>query len=178
MRLNVAAAAMLLARTVMAGVAMPRQGTGRQVFAHYMVGLTSGQSQDQWQTDITQAKSAGIDGFALNIGSADSWNAQQLQLAYDTAASNSFSLFLSFDMAASSWSVDQVVQLVNQYKDAGSQLKVNGKPFVSTFEGPAWADNWASVRSQTGDIFCEYLVAVELSIHKPTPPNINIPVLT
>ncbi|XXG95278.1 hypothetical protein Hte_001539 [Hypoxylon texense] len=153
MRLNIAAAAMLLARTAMAGVAMPRQGTGRQVFAHYMVGLTSGQSQDQWQTDITQAKSAGIDGFALNVGSADSWNAQQLQLAYDTAASNGFSLFLSFDMAASSWSVDQVVQLVNQYKDSGSQLKVNGKPFVSTFEGPAWADNWASVRSQTGDIF-------------------------
>ncbi|KAI1758810.1 glycoside hydrolase family 71 protein [Hypoxylon sp. FL1150] len=132
---------------------MPRQSTGRQVFAHYMVGLTSGQSQDQWRTDITQAQSAGIDGFALNVGSADWWNAQQLQLAYDTAASNSFSLFLSFDMGATSWTIDQVVSLVNQFKDASSQLKVNGKPFVSTFEGPAWADNWASVRSQTGDIF-------------------------
>ncbi|KAI1373097.1 glycoside hydrolase family 71 protein [Hypoxylon crocopeplum] len=153
MHLNLAAAAMLLAKLAAAGVAMPRQGSGRQVFAHYMVGLTSGQSQDQWQKDITEAKSAGIDGFALNIGSADSWNAQQLQLAYDTAATNSFSMFLSFDMAASSWSVDQVVSLVNQYKGAGSQLKVNGKPFVSTFEGPDWVDNWASVRSATGDIF-------------------------
>ncbi|KAI1098371.1 glycoside hydrolase family 71 protein [Jackrogersella minutella] len=132
---------------------MPRQSSSRQVFAHYMVGLTSGQSQDQWQNDIAEAKSAGIDGFALNVGSADSWNGEQLQLAYDTAASNSFSLFLSFDMAASSWTVDQVVSLVNQYKGASSQLKVNGKPFVSTFEGPAWADNWASVRSSTGDIF-------------------------
>ncbi|KAI6082756.1 glycoside hydrolase family 71 protein [Hypoxylon rubiginosum] len=132
---------------------VPRQSSGRQVFAHYMVGLTSGQSQDQWATDITQAKASGIDGFALNIGSADSWNAQQIQLAYDTAASNSFSLFFSFDMAASSWTVDQVVSLVNQYKDATSQLKVNGLPFVSTFEGPGWADNWASVRSQTGGIY-------------------------
>lgn len=155
MRLNIAAAVALLANTAVAGVALPRQGNGRQVFAHYMVGLTSGQSQDQWQKDITEAKSAGIDGFALNIGSADSWNGEQLQLAYDTAAANGFSLFLSFDMAASSWNTDQVISLVNQYKDAGSQLKVNGKPFVSTFEGPDWSDNWANVRSSTGDIFCK-----------------------
>ncbi|KAI1405037.1 glycoside hydrolase family 71 protein [Hypoxylon fuscum] len=155
MRLSIAAAAaaVLLAKSVIAGVAKPRQDSGRQVFAHYMVGLTSGQSQDQWQQDITEAKSAGIDGFALNIGSADSWNGEQLQLAYDTASSNGFTLFLSFDMAASSWTVDQVVQLVNQYKGASSQLKVNGKPLVSTFEGPGWADNWSSVRSATGDIF-------------------------
>ncbi|KAI0116081.1 glycoside hydrolase family 71 protein [Hypoxylon sp. NC0597] len=153
MRLNIAAAFALFANLAAAGVAMPRQSGNRQVFAHYMVGLTSGQSQDQWQKDISEAKSAGIDGFALNVGSADSWNAQQLQLAYDTASSNGFSLFLSFDMAASSWTVDQVVSLVNQYKGASSQLKVNGKPFVSTFEGPNWADNWASVRSATGDIF-------------------------
>ncbi|KAI1775906.1 glycoside hydrolase family 71 protein [Hypoxylon cercidicola] len=151
--LNVAAAVMLLAKSAVAGVAICRQNTGRQVFAHYMVGLTDGQSQGQWQQDITEAKSAGIDGFALNVGSGDTWNAQQLQLAYDTASSNSFSLFLSFDMGATSWTVDQVVQLVNQYKNAGSQFKVNGKPFVSTFEGPGWADNWASVRSQTGDIY-------------------------
>lgn len=159
MRLSIAAAAaaVLLAKSVIAGVAKPRQDSGRQVFAHYMVGLTSGQSQDQWQQDITEAKSAGIDGFALNIGSADSWNGEQLQLAYDTASSNGFTLFLSFDMAASSWTVDQVVQLVNQYKGASSQLKVNGKPLVSTFEGPGWADNWSSVRSATGDIFCEYI---------------------
>ncbi|KAI0853638.1 glycoside hydrolase family 71 protein [Daldinia vernicosa] len=153
MRLNIAAAAVALLANTAVGAALPRQDSGRQVFAHYMVGLTSGQSQDQWQTDITQAKSAGIDGFALNVGSSDSWNAEQLQLAYDTAASNSFSLFLSFDMAASSWTTDQVIALVNQYKDASSQLKVNGKPFVSTFEGPDWADNWATVRSSTGDIF-------------------------
>ncbi|KAI2617983.1 glycoside hydrolase family 71 protein [Hypomontagnella submonticulosa] len=153
MRLNIAAAIALLANTALAGVALPRQGGGRQVFAHYMVGLTSGQTRDQWQTDISQAKSAGIDGFALNIGSQDSWNGEQLQLAYDVAASNGFTMFLSFDMAASSWSVDQVVQLVNQYKNSGSQLKVNGKPFVSTFEGPGWADNWGAVRSATGDIY-------------------------
>ncbi|KAL7622674.1 hypothetical protein AAE478_008188 [Parahypoxylon ruwenzoriense] len=153
MRLNIAAVALLLARSVPAAVLPPQGGGNHQVFAHYMVGLTSGQSRDQWQKDIIEAKSAGIDGFALNVGSADSWNADQLKLAYDTATANNFSLFLSFDMAASSWSIDQVISLVNQYKGAGSQLKVDGKPFVSTFEGPDWADNWASVRLGTGDIF-------------------------
>ncbi|KAG4220980.1 hypothetical protein PC116_g30542 [Phytophthora cactorum] len=155
MRLDIAAAFALFANTAVTCAALPRQDAGRQVFAHYMVGLTNQQSRDQWQKDITEAKSAGIDGFALNIGSQDAWNGEQLQLAYDTAAANGFSLFLSFDMAASSWSPDQVIGLVNQYKDSGSQLKVNGKPFVSTFEGPDWADNWSSVRSATGDIFCE-----------------------
>ncbi|KAI5860904.1 glycoside hydrolase family 71 protein [Durotheca rogersii] len=151
--LNCGLAALLLARSAIARV-LPRQGDGKhQVFAHYMVGLTNGQTRDQWEKDITEAQSAGIDGFALNIGSADFWNADQLQLAYDTAASHGFSLFLSFDMLASSWSIDQVVSLVNQYKEVGSQLKVDGKPLVSTFEGTDWVDNWASVRSATGDIF-------------------------
>ncbi|KAI1497932.1 glycoside hydrolase family 71 protein [Biscogniauxia marginata] len=139
--------------TTAAGTVIPRQSAARQVFAHYIVGLTDGQTADQWQKDISEAKSAGIDGFALNIGSADTWNDAQLQLAYDTAASNDFSVFLSFDMQTSSWTVDQVVSFVNQYKSTGSQLKVNNVPVVSTFEGPGWADNWASVRSSTGGVF-------------------------
>lgn len=32
-------------------------------------------------------------------------------------------------------------------------MTVGGKPFVSTFEGPEWADNWNTVREQTGGIF-------------------------
>ena len=28
-----------------------------------------------------------------------------------------------------------------------------GSPFVSTFEGPDWADNWNVVRHETGGIF-------------------------
>jgi glucan endo-1,3-alpha-glucosidase len=63
-------------------------------------------------------------------------------------------LFISFDMAAGSWSVQQVVGLVNAYKNSRAQMKgPDGKPFVSTFEGPGWADNWNAVRQQTGGIF-------------------------
>ncbi|KAH7157340.1 glycoside hydrolase [Dactylonectria estremocensis] len=126
----------------------------RQVYAHYMVGLTNQQELSQWKTDIQAAKDAWVDGFALNIGPDDSWTSTQLGLAYQAAAELDFKLFLSFDMASDYiWSVDSVVGLVNDFKGEAAQVLVDGKPMVSTFEGPTWADNWSSVRSQTGDIF-------------------------
>lgn len=123
------------------------------VFAHYIVGLTDGQTRDEWQLDISQAKASGIDGFALNIGSQDSYNAAQLQLAYDVASANGFSMFLSFDMAASQWTADQISSYINTYNSYGSQLKINNLPVVSTFEGPSQADIWPGVRAATGGIF-------------------------
>ncbi|KAI1757972.1 glycoside hydrolase family 71 protein [Xylaria castorea] len=125
----------------------------KQVFAHYIVGLTSGQSRDQWQLDVSQAKASGIDGFALNVGAQDSYNDAQLHLAYDVASSNGFSVFLSFDMAASSWSSDQIISYINTYKGMAAQLKVNNLPVVSTFEGPSQSGIWPGVRSATGGIF-------------------------
>ena len=56
-------------------------------------------------------------------------------------------------MAAGSWSIPHVVDLINRYKSFSSQMRVEGKPFVSTFEGPEWAANWPRVREQTGGIF-------------------------
>ncbi|KAI0164129.1 glycoside hydrolase family 71 protein [Xylariaceae sp. FL1272] len=123
------------------------------VFAHYIVGLTSGQSQDQWQLDISQAIESGIDGFALNIGSQDSYNDAQLTLAYETAASNGFLVFLSFDQAASTWDQSQISTYINNYKGYSSQAKVNNLPLVSTFEGPSSASIWPAVRDATGGIF-------------------------
>lgn len=56
-------------------------------------------------------------------------------------------------MACGSWLVEQVVYLINRYKQSSAQMMVEGRPLVSTFEGPDWADNWPQVREQTGDIF-------------------------
>jgi glucan endo-1,3-alpha-glucosidase len=118
------------------------------------VGLTDGQDLAQWNTEINLAKAAGIDGFALNIGPSDAWTQSQLRQAYQAAeAAGCFAMFLSFDMAAGEWPVPQVVDLINQFRDSPAQMRVDGKPMVSTFEGPGWADNWATVRQQTGDIF-------------------------
>ncbi|RYC58264.1 hypothetical protein CHU98_g7938 [Xylaria longipes] len=137
----------------LAGLCAKIATADHQVFAHYIIGLTNGQTRDEWQLDISQAKASGIDGFALNVGSQDSYNDAQLQLAYDVASSNGFSMFLSFDMAASQWSADQISSYINTYKGFGSQLKVGGLPVVSTFEGPSQSDIWPGVRSATGGIF-------------------------
>ncbi|KAF7543086.1 hypothetical protein G7Z17_g11025 [Cylindrodendrum hubeiense] len=127
----------------------------RQVYAHYMVGLTDNQALSQWETDITQAKEALIDGFALNIGPVDAWTDTQLALAYQAAESLDFDLFISFDQSSTTniWTVESVASYVNAYKDSSAQVLVDGKPMVSTFEGPGWSDNWATVREQTGGIF-------------------------
>ncbi|KAF3014008.1 hypothetical protein E8E14_009644 [Neopestalotiopsis sp. 37M] len=147
--------ALLLAATQVMGLAYKRQSSDRKVFAHYMVGLTSGQSSDQWAQDISDAKSAGIDGFALNIGNADSWTDTQLPLAYAAAAdAGSFVLFISFDQGTwDAFTVDQVNTFINTYKDESAQFKVNDLPFVSTFEGPNWSGNWSTVRAATGGIY-------------------------
>jgi glucan endo-1,3-alpha-glucosidase len=125
----------------------------RKVFAHYMVGDTYGQELAQWQTDVADAKSAGIDGFALNIGLVD-YNTEQLDFAYEAASSvDDFVLFISFDMSVDGWTVEDVASFINDYKNSTSQFKMNGLPFVSTFEGPTWASNWTTVNASTGGIF-------------------------
>ena len=55
-------------------------GNPKYVVAHHMVGNTFPYTEGDWLSDITQAHSAGIDGFALNIGS-DSWQATQVASA-------------------------------------------------------------------------------------------------
>lgn len=62
-------------------------------------------------------------------------------------------LFLSFDMAAGEWSVQQVTDLVCEFRAAAAQYRVgggggggSGRPLVSTFEGPGWAGHWEAVR--------------------------------
>lgn len=62
------------------------------------MGNTYGQTIDDWDRDIQLAKAAHIDGFALNAGPSDSFGVDQINLAYQSAESNNFKLFISFDM--------------------------------------------------------------------------------
>jgi len=77
----------------------------KRVIAHHMVGNTYPYTPDMWSTDISLALSAGIDGFALNVGSGGvgNWQREQVKNAYSAAAAlsasgNTFGLFLSLDM--------------------------------------------------------------------------------
>jgi len=47
-------------------------GSRKYVVAHHMVGNTYPYTLDDWKEDIVLAHAAGIDGFALNMGT-DSW---------------------------------------------------------------------------------------------------------
>lgn len=134
----------------------PAPEGGRKVFAHYMLGLTANQTPEYWAQDIRDAKASGIDGFALNAGPKDAWSLEQLQFAYDMAeAEGNFSLFISFDMNPDlyTWEPSVVAEWISQYKDSPAQFHVDGKPFVSTFEGVPFADQWPAVEAQTGDLY-------------------------
>eukprot|EP00026_Physarum_polycephalum_P005139 Phypoly_transcript_05168.p1 GENE.Phypoly_transcript_05168~~Phypoly_transcript_05168.p1 ORF type:complete len:593 (+),score=109.83 Phypoly_transcript_05168:98-1876(+) len=128
-------------------------GSGKQVFAHFMMGNSYGYDQGHFQTDMALAKSAGIDAFALNIGS-DSWVADRLQLAYAAAQAVGFQLFISFDLSIindANYIINTVVT-VNGYP---ASYKYNGKLFVSTFGGAGLnlgygssdAAAWAAIKS-------------------------------
>ncbi|KAI9151474.1 Glucan endo-1,3-alpha-glucosidase agn1 [Paramyrothecium foliicola] len=126
---------------------------GRQVYAHYMLGLTYGQTPEQWAKEINDAKAVGIDGFALNVGPHDSWTWEQVNHAYVAAENAGFQMFISFDMAVGEWSPQAVIDLINAYKDSPAQTRVNGAPMVSTFEGPGWSGNWPGVRDAVGGLY-------------------------
>ena len=81
------------------------------------------------------AKAAGIDAFALNIGT-EQGSLTQLGYAYQSAANNGMKVFISFD--CSYWSNDNAAQMsstIQQYAGSGGQLLVDNRPFVSTFVG-------------------------------------------
>lgn len=56
-------------------------------------------------------------------------------------------------MAAGDWVVEQVVDIINEFRASCAQHTVGGLPFVSTFEGPGWAENWEAVKRATGGIY-------------------------
>ncbi|KAB8754769.1 hypothetical protein FH972_026558 [Carpinus fangiana] len=107
------------------------------VFAHYMVGSITA---DHANTDVSQAKNIGIDAFALNVGSllpfATDASTGAIPLLFNAADNLGFKLFFSFDMyALGDTDPSQFLALVSQYQGRSSYYQVDGRPFVSTFNG-------------------------------------------
>ncbi|KZV70584.1 glycoside hydrolase family 71 protein [Peniophora sp. CONT] len=116
----------------------PRADT-KYVFAHHIVGNTAPYTQATWTNDINLAKNSGIDGFALNVGSAD-YEIAQVKNAYAAAeAVGGFKLFISADMTANPCaSAADAVPLrnwVTTYYNHPAQFIYNGKVYFSTFLG-------------------------------------------
>lgn len=92
-------------------------------------------SSSDYDLDMQQAKAAGIDAFALNIG-VDAYTDTQLTYAYESAAQNNMSVFISFDF---NWytisNTSGIGAMIKNYGTQSAQLKVDKKIFVSSFAG-------------------------------------------
>lgn len=130
------------------------QAEAKNVFAHFIVGNAIGNNVlADWTADITAAKAAHIDGFALNIASGQT-NAtvDTLKCAFSAAnTAGDFKLFFSFDFNANpteAWAAGDISSLLTTFATNGAYFTYNGKPMVSTFEGPASSSIWPAIKTQ------------------------------
>lgn len=113
-----------------------RQTIDKLVFCHFMIGVVDDRtSASDYDNDMRQAKAAGIDAFALNIGT-DAFTNTQLEFAYESAHSNGMSVFISFDFNWYSTSnTSGIASTIGTYAEYPAQLMIGGKVFVSSFAG-------------------------------------------
>ncbi|KAL2864529.1 glycoside hydrolase family 71 protein [Aspergillus lucknowensis] len=123
-----------------------RQDSNRYVMAHFMVGIVENYTVDNWIEDMELAKDIGIDAFALNCASIDSYTDEQLAFAYEAAAQVDFKVFISFDFAYwSNGDTARITSIMQNYTTHPGQFQYNGAALVSTFVGDSF--NWAPVKS-------------------------------
>lgn len=79
----------------------------------------------------------------------------EIEQAFQVAVARKFRLFFSFDYAGlGDWDKAKVKNLINTYKGSPAYyIHENGKPLVSTFEGPGAAADWRDIKSATGCFF-------------------------
>lgn len=103
---------------------------------------------DDWIADMTTAQSIGIDAFALNCASVDSYTPTQLALAYQAAEQVGFKVFISFDF--SYWTngdTANITAYMQEYAGHPAQMQYNGGALVSTFVGDSF--DWTPVKANT-----------------------------
>ncbi|KAF4231002.1 hypothetical protein CNMCM6805_000525 [Aspergillus fumigatiaffinis] len=100
------------------------------------------------------AMEAHIDAFALNIAAGWVGNDAQIANAFTAANSLGFKLFFSFDYAGNGpWAESDVYNLIRTYGWNAAYYQYNGAPFVSTFEGTDNANDWITIKAETGCFF-------------------------
>jgi len=97
---------------------------------------------------MNTAKDIGIDAFALNCASVDSYTPTQLALAYEAAEAVDFKVFISFDFAYwSNGDTANITAYMDQYAGHPAQMQYNGGAIVSTFVGDSF--DWTPVKAGT-----------------------------
>ncbi|WKT51246.1 hypothetical protein QSH57_016216 [Fusarium oxysporum f. sp. vasinfectum] len=130
---------------------LARVASAKAVFAHYMVGTVT---QEHAHKDIDNAKSMGLDGFALNIGDATrDYVSQALNYLFPYAESVGFKLYISMDVYASGDACYHGAKschgpsdyqwIWDSYKGSSAYYQVKGRPLISTFSsGGFHNDTW------------------------------------
>ncbi|KAE8155266.1 glycoside hydrolase [Aspergillus avenaceus] len=121
----------------------------KAVFAHFMLWNSNNFTKEDWRLDITEAKIAHIDGFALNTGFSLE-NQHLLDDAFAIADELDFKLFLSLDYSGDGhWPTDQVMKYLKEYTKKPAYYKTSdNKPLVSTFEGAQAAGDWQKIKDK------------------------------
>lgn len=107
-------------------------------------------SASDWDADMQAAKAAGIDAFALNIGTEQA-SFTQLGYAYQSAANNGMKVFISFD--CSYWSNsdgDLMSSTIKQYAGNQGQLLIDNRALVSTFYEPTDGLDVGTIKANSG----------------------------
>src|SRR5579862_3326200 len=113
---------------------MPTHREKKYVFAHFMMGNTYPYNPENFEKDIRDASSTGIDGFALNLGQ-DEWTLSRVATLFSVAcAFPNFKLFFSFDMSIIT-DASVIVDYVLRYAQHSNSFYYKGGYFVSTFAG-------------------------------------------
>lgn len=141
---------------LVAAVLAASQASAKAVFAHFMIGNTGTYTLTDMVYDMQLAQQAAIDGFALNMAYGDEANDKSVSLAFQAAAQVSgFKVFFSFDYAGNGpWPKATVTEMIQTYGGQAEYFQHStGQPLVSTFEGPDNAEDWVSIKADTGCYF-------------------------
>lgn len=119
-----------------------RECTSKSIFAHYMIGEIY---DEHTKKDIQDAMDLGLDAFALNINSLDSWATKTVDFLFDNADDLGFKLFFSFDFGEGNFGdTNEVTDYLKKYLSRTSYYQYNGKQLVTTFGGEQFPDSQIS----------------------------------
>jgi glucan endo-1,3-alpha-glucosidase len=104
--------------------------------------------------DVADAKAMGLDAFAMNINTFESWATDTVDLLFKHADDLGFGLFFSFDMAGGYFSdPSEYADVLKSYLSRPSYFQYNGKALVSTFGGEdVPMASWSSFKESVGDV--------------------------
>jgi glucan endo-1,3-alpha-glucosidase len=119
--------------------------------AHYMIG---GINDGHVLKDIQDAKSLGLDAFAMNFDQFAYWSNTTVERLFKHADAENFKLFFSFDHAKSPGLPSppkKYASFLKTYMARPSYFRLNNKPLVTTFGGESIPDgDWSDLKKDAG----------------------------